>query len=58
MADTILCVPATIAWPVSLSEVEVVIENVVPRQPPVSGLHVENPRPGFLVVAVVVSGAA
>ena len=38
-----------------LSEVEIVIENIVTRQSPVSRLHVEDSRPGFLVVAVMIS---
>ena len=37
-----------------LSEVEIVIENIVTRQSPVSWLYVEDSRPGFLVVAVVI----
>ena len=41
-----------------LSEVEIVIENIVTRQSPVSRLHVEDSRPGFLVVAVMISRAA
>ena len=38
-----------------LSEVEIVIENIVTRQSPVSRLHVEDSRPGLLVVAVMIS---
>ena len=38
-----------------LSEVEIVIENIVTRHSPVSRLYVEDSRPGFLVVAVMIS---
>ena len=41
-----------------LSEVEIVIENIVTRHSPVSRLYVEDSRPGFLVVAVMISRAA
>ena len=36
----------------SLSEEEVVVEDIISGVPPLSGLDVEDPGPGFLVVAV------